>query len=648
MAYKLKNKEELVARINSEISATDRTGSELSDQRRQAIEYYMGEPFGNEVDGRSQIVSRDVADTIEWIKPSLMRVFSSGDEVVRFEPEGPEDVGASEQATDYCNYVFERDNNGFELLYSWFTDALLSKNGIIKVWWDESIDRQREEYQELSPEEFEALLSDPDIEVKQHTEITEDDVDPDTGASMVTSTHDVVVIRTNTKGRVKIENVPPEEFLISREAKSIDDAMFVAHKVRKTKSQLKQEGFDVGDISSSNEGDFNMERAARFDHDQTYSYGESFEEEALRTYWVYECYLRSDQDGDGIAELLKVTMVGNTILSCEPVDRIPFASLTPIKVPHKFHGLSMADLVMDLQLIKSTLMRNLLDNMYLINHGRYVVLDGQANLDDLLTSRPGGVIRTKVPGAVQRLDTPSLEPYTFQMLDYIDGIREERSGVNKYSQGLNDNALSSHTSASAVSQVMTAAQQRVELIARLFAETGVKDLFRQIYELVQKYQDKERVIKLRGQWVPVRPDMWRDKMDCTVTVGLGHGNRDQQRLHLSTLLQFAAQSMSGGLSIVNERNLYNLGAQMIKNMGFKNVSDFLTDPETVQKGQNPEDQVKAKELQLKESELNIKLMEAQTKQMEAQLDVATKQKELQLKEAELMIEATQQRPVAVG
>ena len=303
---------------------------------------------------------------------------------------------------------------------------------------------------------------------------------------------------------------------------------------------------------------------------------------------------------------------------------------------------------MDLQLIKSTLMRNLMDNMYNQNFGRYAVLEGQANLDDLLTQRPGGVVRVKSPGAVTPLATPALEPYSFQMLEYIDTIRESRAGVSKHSQGLNDKALSSHTTATAVNAVLTNAQSRVELIARQFAETGVKDLMRSIYTLLLKYQDKERVVMLRNEWVAVRPDMWNDKMDCTVSVALGNGSKDQQMAHLSQMIQFASQAMSGGLSIVTEQNMYNLGSALIKAMGYQNTSEFLTEPSTEERPPSPEEQsrqmeqqIKFKELEIKQGELQVKLMKVQNEATEAQVDA-------QLKVAELKLEADQKRPVAIG
>ena len=651
MAKEKITEDELLARIRDEITDSLGYGDEISKQRETAMEYYYGLPFGNEVEGRSQFVDSTVQDTIEWIKPSLMRVFASGDEMVKFSPHGPEDVKMAEQATDYVNYVFTKDNPGWEILYSWFTDALLSKNGIVKVWWDEYEEEEREEYRNLDEAGLMSLLSEEDVEVVEHTQHQLENEPP---------YHDLVIKRKNYDGRIKIENVPPSEFLIAREAKDIQNARFVCHRVKKTLSELREmypdESLEVEGLTGNDEdmgsmfGEF--EARHNFDNSSNFGLGDDVaSEDALRTYWLHESFLKTDFDGDGIAELRKVCTVGDRILANDAIDKIPFVSITPIKIPHKFFGLSVADLVMDLQLIKSTMLRTLLDNAYNQNFGRYAVLEGQANLDDLLTQRPGGVVRVKSPNAITPLPTPALEPYTFQMLEYIDSVRESRAGVSKMSQGMNENALTSHTTATAVNAVMTAAQSRVELIARNFAETGVKELMVCIYELLYKNQDRERVIKLRNNWVPVRPDVWKDKYDCSVSVALGSGNKDQQMAHLSQMLSFAGEAMKGGLPIVNAQNMYNLGAALVRAMGFQNVDDFLTNPETVppkQEGPSPEEQAQQMEMQLKEKELEIKAADVQVKMQKIQQEYQKDAVDAQLKAAELKLESEQNRPVAIG
>jgi hypothetical protein len=642
------SEEELLQRIQGEITDSLGYGDEISKQREMAMDYYYALPFGNEVEGRSQFVDSTVQDTIEWIKPSLMRIFASGDEMVKFNPHGPEDVKAAEQASDYVNYVFTKDNEGWEILYSWFTDALLSKNGIVKVWWEEYEDAQREEYSRLTEQEFEILLLGDDVEVVEHTEFLEQE-----------PLHNVVIKRRSTNGKIKIENVPPDEFLIARESKTIQDARFVCHRVRKSLSDLREMypdyDFDPALLGAGGDDmdNFSAERLARYAFDDSAQYesgwGSSSEtEEALREYWLHESFLKTDFNGDGIAELRKVCTVGKEIIANEEIDEIPFVSITPVKIPHKFFGLSIADLVMDLQLIKSTLIRNLMDNMYNQNFGRYAVLEGQANLDDLLTQRPGGIVRVKSPNAITPLATPPLEAHSFQMLEYLDSVREGRAGVSKYSQGLNDKALTSHTTATAVNAVMTGAQSRIELVARNFAETGVKELMNRIYALLLKNQDKERVVMLRNEWVPVRPDMWNDKMDCTVSVALGHGSKDQQMAHLSQMIQFASQAMQGGLPIVTEQNMYNLGQALIKAMGYQNTDDFLTPPQPKKEGPSAKEQMAQMEMELKKKELDIKAADIEVKKMKIQQVAAADAVDAQLKMQELQLEREQKRAVAIG
>jgi len=376
--------EELITRIRGEITdSLGYMGDTISHQREQAMQYYYGLPFGNEVEGRSQFVDTTVADTIEWIKPSLMRVFASGDEMVKFNPVGPEDVAMAEQATDYVNYVFTRDNPGWEILYSWFTDALLSKNGIVKVWWNEYDEVEREEYSGLTEIEFEALISQEDVEVIEHTSIDNNLTEnvEEIAFPVVETLHDVVISRTTSRGKISVENVPPSEFLIARESKDIQDSRFVCHRVLKTLSELREmypdQDLDPEELGAGDDDlmAFSGERLERYMFDKSAKYWEGWgdsgtgEEEGLRNYWLHESYLKTDWDGDGITELRKVCSVGSKVLENEAADTIPFISLTPIKIPHKFFGLSVADLVMDLQLIKSTMLRTLLDNAYNQNYG---------------------------------------------------------------------------------------------------------------------------------------------------------------------------------------------------------------------------------------------------------------------------------------
>jgi hypothetical protein len=617
-------KRELSAHLEQEIqSALGYKDGKLTEQRSDALDRYYGKKYGNEQEGRSQIVTRDVADVIEWIMPSLMKIFTSGDKVVQFEPQGPEDVEMAKQSTDYVNYVIMRQNPGFQTIYQWFKDALLQKNGIVKHYWDDSSETLREEYKNLTEEEFTALLMDDNVEVKEHTANGGEENMNEASLAPQAVTHDVVVNRTYEDGQVRIEPVPPEEFLINKYAKTIKDARFVGHRVKKTKSELLQQGYPkskIENIFSNDEADYKSERLSRFSHEQD-----------------------NAPEGD-IDDGIWVT----ELLDNEAVDSVPFSSLTPIPMPHKFYGLSIYDLISDLQLIKTTLMRNLLDNMYLTNNGRYEVVEGQANLDDLMTSRPGGIVRVRTPGAVNPLGTPQLDQNSFNMLGYLDSIREERTGVSKQSMGLSEGALKSHQTATGVGQVMTAAQQKIELIARIFAETGMKDLANSVYMLVQKYEKPEKIVRLNNKWTTLYPHEWKEKVDCVAQVGLGFGNKDMNLMHLGRLsqtIQMIAQHPAAGM-LLKPKHVYNLVAEQIKAMGMKNVDDFIQDPgeEDVpqQQGPSPEEQAKQMESQLKAEEIKVKLekikAESTLRQQEMQIDAQIAQQNLELKAQEAKVE----------
>ncbi len=589
------SEQELKAIVAAEIAdATAFAGGRLAEERRRALDYYLGEPFGNEQEGRSQVVSTDVADTVEWILPSLLRIFTAGDDVVRFEPTGPEDEEVARQATEYVNWIFQRDNPGFLIFYTLFKDALLQKNGIAKLWWDEGETAERETYLGKSFGELQLLLADPDVEPIEHSAYEDTAVvaDSDGLPSETTVTlHDVTVKRQRRRGRVRIEPVPPEEFLISRRARSIDEAPFVAHRVRRMVSELVAAGYDrdlVERLSGEDEPDLAAEAQSRRHLEEEAGPGSAAEiDRSRREVWVTECYVAADWDGDGIAERRKVTVAGdgNEILDNEPFDGVPFVSVTPILMPHCFYGLSIADLVMDLQLIKSTVLRQILDNLYLSNNGRHVISD-QVNLDDMMTSRPGGIVRLKngaMPsqGHVMPLETPLVAAAAFPVLEYLDGVREGRTGVTRYTQGLDADTL--NKTAAGIAQIMAAAQQRIELIARVFAETGVTDLFRKILRLVGTHQNGPRIVRLRNRWVPMDPRSWKSEMDVSVSVGLGTGNRDQMLGHLNAILGIQAQAIQqqGGVDgpLVTLGNVYNTLAKIVENAGLKPADAYFTRPE---------------------------------------------------------------------
>ena len=618
------------------------SSSEIVSERETALKYYYGEAFGDEVAGRSQVVSRDVLEAVEWVLPSLLRIFTSGD-VVEFEPVGPEDEEAARQATDYIQHVFNKDNNGFLILHDWFKDALLSKVGVVKHWWEKKQTKITEAYEGLTEEEYLAIVGDDDVEVLEHTQYGDE----------LGMFHDVRISRMVDDGRVRIEGVPPEEFLISSRAKSIADAQFVGHRVRKTRSELIEMGFDKAKVEAlGDDGDSDFltgERETRMSDEEFDTGASSLDDASVHVTFTEGC-LRVDIDKDGLTELVKVSLGGTgkvSLLGWEEVDRVPFSDLCPVRTPHKFFGMSLADLVLDIQLIKSTLLRQTLDNLYLTNNPeREVDINGVVNMDDFLVSRPGGIKRVKSIGTSREIAVPFTAGASLPMIELLDRTKQTRTGVSPTTQ-VDAEALQNQ-SATAANIAQDATAQREELIARIFAETGVKDLFRNLLQIVIHHQDRERVIRLRNQWVPMDPRGWNAEMDVTINVGLGHGNKQAQSAMLNQILQYQIMGLQqGGIGMVTPKNVYNALEKLVNLSGFKSVEPFFTDPGDGQMQQpqgNPEEAKAMLDAQVEQKKAELKSsVEYQTKTAQMQLDAELKreqmQAEIQLKREQMFLEA---------
>lgn len=515
------------AEINDAISFID---DDIGGNRALATEYYYGDPFGDEEEGRSQVVSMDVRDTVQGILPSLMRIFFGPERVVEFTPQGPEDIANADQATDYVDFIFKRDNPGFKILHSAFKDALVRKCGIVKYWWDESVEVRAESFSMLDEQSMMMLTQDPDVEISAVREYPVPGTEPMNEAQGIMTPppmmYDVEIKRRIKTGKVKIEALPPEEFLIDRRAKSIDEATFVGHRTMKTVSDLVAMGYDYDEMvevaGNGNDFDNNQEYQARnpFAVISTANNGDPSSKSVL----YIEGYLKVDFDGDGIAEMRRICTVGsgNKVVRNEIVDERQFADFCPDPEPHTFFGMCPADVVMDIQRIKSNVQRGILDSLAQSIHPRTAIVEGQANLEDVLNTEVGAVIRMRAPGMVQPFTTPFVGQAAFPMLDYLDDIKQTRTGISKAAAGLDADALQSTTKA-AVSATVNAAHQHIEMIARIFAETGLRKLFTGVLKLVVENQDRARMVRLRNKFVPIDPRSWDSKMDVVVNVGVGDG-----------------------------------------------------------------------------------------------------------------------------
>ena len=645
--------DQIISILNRELRASSGyIGGEIVTRRRKSLEYYLGKPFGNEQEGRSQVVSTDVSDTVESLMPSLMKIFTAGDNIFHCEPAGPEDEKVAKQASDYINHVFYKENRGFSAIYTAFKDALVQKNGILKVYWDDSEKTSREEYKRLTEDEYNLLIADKEVSVNEHKEYEEEFEDDNGKVIDKVKFHDVVIYKTQMYGQVKIDPIPPEEFLIERRAKSIDSANFVCHRVSMTRNSLIEMGYDPEIVNNLPTGDaeyYLEDRQVRY-QDTDFSAPQDRGDKSTDEVLIHECYVRLDLNGDGKSELHKICLAGTgsyRILAMDEIDSIPFVSMTPIIMPHRFYGRSVSELIEDIQLIKSTVMRQMLDNMYLTNNNRIAIQDGQVAMDDLLTNRPGGIVRTKQPPS-NVMQVMTAQPITEQasgLLAYLDSVREARSGVTKTAQGLQADALNVDT-ATGMNQVLTQSQMRMELIARTFAETGVKDLGIKIFELLCKYQQKEKLVRIRGEFVPMTPFEWRDRVNLSVKVGLGTGSKEQQLILLNAILQRQLQAINLQQNVygpvVNLKNIYSTLQKLVENAGLGSVEPFFMDPE-VGAAQMPQlppkpptefEKVSLAQVQ-GENQRAILDSEVQMKKMESALRQKLLDFELQVKEMEL-------------
>jgi len=638
--------------VSSEITdALNHFDSEFSQERIRAMDFYLGEPFGNEVEGRSSVVSTEVADTVEAIMPNLMRVFTANDKYVRFSPRTAEDMERAEQVSDYVNYIINHDNEGYKILYNWFKDALLFRLGIVKYFYEEEENVTEEEYNGLDENELAVLLANPDIEVIEQQETVLNSYMEDDGTVVpIESSYDLSVRVTERKGKIKVINVPPEEFLVNRRATSLEDAHFVAHRTTMTVSDLVAMGYDREEVEAHaglSDLDVDQERTNRF-QDLEANTGTDAADPTLRDVVYYECIMKVDYDGDGIAERRRICAIGaegTHILHNEPFDHVPFAVVSPVLMPHRLIGRSIYDMTEDLQVIKSTLMRQYLDSVYTSTLPRMVAVEGQVNLDDLLEGTAGGIIRARQPGMVQAITGTPVGGEVRPLMDYLDNIKEQRTGMSKASQGLDANALQS-TTASAISATVRGAQVKLESYARTMAETGVKSLFKGILHLVTKYDNKPRIVRLRNNFVPIDPREWTSEFDVVVQVGLGTADDEQK---IAFLTQIAAKQeqilmqLGPNNPVVSMSQYVNTLRSIAEIGGFKDADQFFASPQQIQMQQQQQQQQPPQpnpEVAMKQQQMEAELaLKREKMQADIQLEREKMTMEMELRRQELQAEA---------
>ena len=611
--------------------AVDYIDNTISPARAQAAEYYNGEPLGDEQDGRSTAQTMDVRDTVQAMLPSLMRIFCGSDHVVEYAPYGPEDVENASQATDYVNYVLnnDQDQSYIQIIYACMKDALVKGSGFLKYYYDESESVQTYELENLDDQALAALNSDPEIEIDMlMSMVSEEQPQP---------LHKVRVTQRKKIGKIKVDAVPPEEILVDRRARSIEDADLIAHRAYLTVSDLVTMGYDAEEMENfaTDENDMDLFNVEARERVRNFRDNRNYVDPANRRVLYVEAYARLDVDGDGISELRRLCLAGPNyeIIRNDPADQIPLAHFCPDPEPHAFFGMSIADLTMDIQRIKTSVLRASLDSLAQSITPRAVLLEGQASLEDLMNNEVGAVIRARNPGAVIPLTMPYVGKEAFPMLGYMDEVRENRTGISKAADGLDPSALQSST-LMAVQQTIGAAQQRTELIARLFAEGGMTRLYKGLLQLVIKHQDQPRMIRLRNRFVPISPDRWNADMDVVTNLHLGRGS-DLERM---TLLQQVAEKQEQLLQtlgpenpLVDINNYYQTLIQILETAGFKDPQRFFKDP-SMQPPAPP---------QPPEPDINTQLIQVQMAEIQA--NIQKKAAELDLEREKMMREDDRRR-----
>lgn len=644
---------------------SDESG-DLSQERAQSIDYYLGRNTEPAPDGRSQVVDRSVYEVVQWIKPSLARIFANGDDVVELPPVGPEDEEGAKQEAQYLNYILLQRNNWFETFDTACSDALLTKAGYLHPYKEKRRQVEIERYERQTPESL-ALILEDGAQVTESKEYPDPDykepppqpmmqmgpqgpmpmMDPMTGQPMMQPPapppmlYDVTVRRTREEVKFCVLALPPERCKIAKTTTTVQlrDCPYFEYYDYPTLSDLRADGYDVADDISSGDNADTQEDTARDQYSEAAWSSEDAPDPASRRVKCRWIWIRHDHDGDGIAELQYVIRVGQEVLYREEVNRIPIGVLCPDPLPHRHVGLCPADATIEIQRQKTAILRSGLDNLYLSNNPR-TFASPNVNLDDLLVSRPGGIVRGKAGAQfgidIAPLAVPFVFPQAMEGLAYMDSVKDTRTGVNSNFTGLDKNALSSTQSGVAINQLSTMAAQRVEQIARHFAP-GVSECLAILHELVLKSGHKADVVKLRGKWVTVNPAEWRRRSDFKISVGYAAGNKDALVSRLMMIAQQQMLALQAQLPIVQPRNLYETNIELAKAADMSTPERFFTDPATVPPPGPPQpdptimaaeqmktqsaEKIKAAELQ---SEEKLKQAELGFNRYKADLDSQTK------------------------
>ena len=614
-------------------SAVDFVESEITEDRIKAQRYFEGEVDIGEEEGRSKIVATKVRDTVRAIKPSLMRVFLSSENPVEYVPKSQQEVAMADQATKFAHYRFN-ELNGYTLLNDAIHDALVKKTGVIKAYWEDYSEATIHTYSNLTEEEMSVIVNDENVTVIE--QFTEMSISMNTyGMEVETPEYELKISHQKDKGKMCIESVPPEEFFVDRNAKSIEDAYVVAHKTEMTVSDLVSMGYDYDKVSelSGNSVDDTFSDAESFERSGYADDAEETKDPSMKLIEVTEAYMKMDVYGTGQATMHRFILGGGNqeILDFEPWGEVPFAIFEIDPEPHTFYGRSIADLIMNDQDSSTAMLRGMMDNVALTNNPSIDVVEGQANMDDVLNNEIGAVRRVKTQGAIQVNAIPFVAGQTLGAMQYLDEEIQVKTGVTKASMGLDPNALQNTTATAAQLTAQQGAGQ-IEVIARNLAEGGMKRLFKLMLKLLVENSCEDTMMRLNGQYVPIDPRSWNTSMDVTVNVGLGTGQEDVKQAALNQALQMQMQiwqAYGPGNGLVTMTGIRNTLSDMLVTAGIRNADRYFS-PMTPQQ----EQQIIAQQQQAAQGQQdpNAALAQAtiQAEQIKAQNKITTDKMKLDI------------------
>lgn len=595
--------------------------SQISRERKKVVDYYNATLPRPAHDGNSKYVSMDVYDTVESMKAVLLETFSSGHKVVRFAPQNADDTQMADIASSYVDYVAHRQNNIFEVMQTAIHDGLIARAGLTKVYWCEQDETTNEQVSQLTEDELDLMLAQPNIEI--------DEIEQD-----ATGLFSGTLAVTRDTSQVKIEAVAPENFLIEPQAKSLDDVSFCAERMLMSISDLREMGYDDDLLDEIGEGEeysseTDPEVLARFEEiGADHGFSSNSYQDQVRLITVYECYVHLDCEGTGIAELYKITKAGNVVLEKEKVTRKPYCAFVPLPVPHAFWGNNFGTKVVPTQNARTVLTRSILDHAMVTNNPRYVVTKGSlTNPRELIDNRVGGIVNVTRPDAISPMPQAPLNPFIFQTIKMLDDDKEETSGVSRLSQGLNKDAISKQNSAAMVEQLATMSQQRQKIIARNFANNYLKPLYSLVYQLVVENEDQQKIVDLAGSFVQINPGQWADKRDVTVEMHLGYGEQERESQKFLAIHQLLSADPTIQM-IYSPEQKHKMLTRIMEQAGIVNAADYLKDPATIE----PPKPDPAQELQMAMAKQQLEIQQRQTAlgEMKAQSDAEISRLKLEL------------------